>query len=1639
MTLLPAAPKDPGQNPEARGVALLDRFESLGLLGAGALAQVTLVRDRRDSALYALKSVGLADEETHGVLRRAFRLRSLLGHPQVATPRELFRDGESGRAHLLLDYVHGESLTQALGAAEPGLAGILLAQSLGILGWLHQRGILHGDLKPDNLCVEGIGSSDSVLLCLLDFGLSSDLTSGESRPLGGTPAFLAPYLKAGARAQPKSDLFALGMSFLEVLSLRPAGREEAPGFEAVLERMTQADPDLAYACADDALMDLQERLPELRQVRLPMAAEPPFVEANASLSFLRAQCSALKAGMLQESLIVLEGEPGVGKSRHLQELERHAHLEGLQVYSVRCPEQPSALEPVVELVSRLLPKGHREHVHLARRLATAMTAEGHPDARGSEGTELGGLSQDYLRRLARAISTHAKGNGILVLVDDLEVADEHSMAFFRILSRLSAGDGPLVVAAFTPAAEPGAPHQGSASQGEWARVCPLPRMSPDQMGQLMRGFLPSRMQGRIELSGWIPLAEGLARRGVEIVRALVLSNQQASLPGQAMDRGSNSLLGELVGGRLRGLSAAERALLESLALQKQASPLALLGELLGEAVEPLSWRLKHLKSLGLVEAELRRAGRRYRLSSELLRDELRRGIPEERRREWHRLALEAWGKWPIPFERPTEMLATHALRAGLLERGFELALTSVQELRARGSVGGIVNLVHRFRPYLKSARPEIRGELLCSLADGLQRQGAPKEARAALAELGDPTSDLPQGVAFFGASEQRVGVLVMQATLCLEDGDAEAALKPLQVALELLPSVGAGGRLGRLYERLGSSHFRRGDRQAARRFFELGLKALAKQTKSVVRADILNNFGLLDSQEGQLEDSIAKHLEALSIRIFLGDLDGQSRSLSNLSIGEFYRGEYGKAKEHAIEALRLKRLIGVPSTQAMTLINLALSCRVRGELGQALAHVEEALQLTERVGERYATSISRRALAHLQHLKGQCRRAREQLVISRELMEEAGISGVSLVYQAALECDVALDEMRLESALQLAERAIGELSEVGTPAALSLLHKSKARALLGLQDSEQAYASLEESLALAERAQDILEIQWIKLWMGRTELERMRLPEARELFTGVLEHGRRYQIPQLLAEALISIHDLSLSCPEALPDKSALLEAEHLASRLGLPRLQLQAWQRLARQAQAEGLISRSSQWSQRGAKVLEEWLAELSSRDGEAFVERAGLQDFTDFLGEGQAPPRLSTSMNQKHDTGRALDPEILRRLLSISNVMNAKRTRHEVLDFLRLQLKELFHAEDSQVVLVGRDGSLRALGASFEVAEASFSYTLIERVLAERKSVLILDATDDPELADKKSIHRLGLMSVLCAPLIVDDEPIGVIQFNHASKPGPFTGEDLMVLDLFALQAATALKNTLLNERLDETVEQLKSSRAKLNAGEQLRALGQISAGVSHDFNNLLTILNGTVELIGMTPNLPDSVYEDLETLKTLGKTATSTVGRLSMFRGPGQRSSDASEFSLESVVRQAVEFGARRFQASQVHEVRAAQHLPGRAKGSQSEVREVLLNLIVNAVEAMPEGGRVEVSTAQEAGWVEIFVDDQGEGLAPELMAHIFEPFFSTKESGHGLGLSISAEIIESMGGKLGVEARVGGGTRFFISLPRIDCEL
>jgi PAS domain S-box-containing protein len=241
---------------------------------------------------------------------------------------------------------------------------------------------------------------------------------------------------------------------------------------------------------------------------------------------------------------------------------------------------------------------------------------------------------------------------------------------------------------------------------------------------------------------------------------------------------------------------------------------------------------------------------------------------------------------------------------------------------------------------------------------------------------------------------------------------------------------------------------------------------------------------------------------------------------------------------------------------------------------------------------------------------------------------------------------------------------------------------------------------------------------------------------------------------------------------------------------------------------------------------------------------------------------------------------------------------------------------------------------------------------------------------------------------------------------------------------------------------ITEQKEERERAARADKLRALGQLASGVAHDFNNSLAAILGRAQLLRRQVNDP-ALVRNLDIIQTAAEDAAATVRRIQTFA----RKSAVKEFELVDVgglLNDAVEITRTRWQNEArvrglEYDVKLNTEPGHQTLGSASELREVFVNLIVNAVDAMPKGGRLVITCCRVEERLQLHFSDNGMGMPEDVQQKIFEPFFSTKGAhGTGLGLSVSYSIIERHSGSISVISEPGRGTNFTIDLPAVVAE-
>ena len=347
---------------------------------------------------------------------------------------------------------------------------------------------------------------------------------------------------------------------------------------------------------------------------------------------------------------------------------------------------------------------------------------------------------------------------------------------------------------------------------------------------------------------------------------------------------------------------------------------------------------------------------------------------------------------------------------------------------------------------------------------------------------------------------------------------------------------------------------------------------------------------------------------------------------------------------------------------------------------------------------------------------------------------------------------------------------------------------------------------------------------------------------------------------------------------------------------------------------------------------------------------------------------------------------------------------------------------------------------GITFRVDDFPEYFAALDR----RKTLPAELAVTDPRtcgLVDAY-LEPLGISSLLDAAIFVGGDLIGVVCHEHIGPHREWTTEERdfagSMADVLALKIRTA--------ELEEARLVMRVQATQIAESRRLDSLAEMAAGIAHDFNNILSVVISDAGLIANRPDSHPETVEIARRIQSVGWAGAALSKDLMSFARPGANSSRVHR-PAELVTAQQPLLQAA---AGDQHPIELNVHsTAGRVLIAAEHLERLVLNLVINARDASPRGGPISITVdatesqdddGQSGHYLRITVADQGEGISPELLPKIFDPFFSTKGQGvgTGLGLTVVDQIVKYAGGFIRVDSAVGKGSRFQVYLPRVSSQ-
>ena len=404
--------------------------------------------------------------------------------------------------------------------------------------------------------------------------------------------------------------------------------------------------------------------------------------------------------------------------------------------------------------------------------------------------------------------------------------------------------------------------------------------------------------------------------------------------------------------------------------------------------------------------------------------------------------------------------------------------------------------------------------------------------------------------------------------------------------------------------------------------------------------------------------------------------------------------------------------------------------------------------------------------------------------------------------------------------------------------------------------------------------------------------------------------------------------------------------------------------------------------------------------------------------------------------------EKERLAALLTVSNAVVNSLELDIILATIAQKVRQVIDVDECTVFLIEADGQTLApavcdaerfrdemMRMRLRVGEG-----ITGSVALTGRGEIVNSAEDDPRAAQVPDTPP-EQSSLMCVPMIAREKVLGVITLARLGTRS-FDESDLELATLFAGQCSTALANASIYVELKQAYDELREAQTQLVQSAKLNALGEMAAGVAHDFNNILAAILGRTQMMLREATDPH-LQRQLLVVQKAALDGAQSVHRVQEFTRIRQDELfiglDVNALLADAVelTRTAWDTDARK--RGIVVNMHGEFTSRGPVSGNASELREVFTNLILNAVDAMPRGGDLFVSSEDDEGEVVVRVKDTGVGMDAPTRARVFDPFFTTKAKGTGLGLSVAYGIVTRHRGSFTVESELRVGTEFAVHFP------
>jgi predicted ATPase len=979
------------------GTLIESRYRILTVIGSGGMGTLYRVSDEaRSNEILALKTVRLKTQTTERAesaerFQREFQLLTQLRHPNLVSVYN-FGITTNSELYFTMEWIEGEDLEPKQHPLEPAATIPVMIQVCRALAYLHARGVIHGDLKPQNILMTGDAGDGEPHVKIVDFGLAHEIRSSEDRARYYTPGYTAPEARHPHPIDHRTDLYSLGAMWFALLVGEPpmfmpgAGRERLIRFAldealegqgqipkavaAVIARLMATSPDNRYASANEVIEAVNEITGnayqlETQETASSYALRTHFVNREEEIEALQTLWEQAKSD--EGKLVLIGGEGGVGKTRLVAELEVQAELEGARVVWGQCVESGgSAYHPWREVLRVLVRYVEDADKTTMQRIGPVLTAlllelwnrdymqELEPPA----DLEPQAARQRLNDAIIQVLHTAAKLRPTVVVIENAHWADEASLEMLRFLARIPGQTGLLTCVTYRDD-EVDADHLLEQLAGEWVQRVRVRRLSPEVTTELVRSMLgleqlPALLTERVQQTTGgnaffvQELIRSLATEG-EVLRRTVggwqvdgKALQEAQLP-ESIRQVVWRRMGQLSAGGRQALSWA--AVMGTVAWEKG---IAEVGQVAWQRVR-VALREGLEQGLVVVRDETSLTGEReYIFLNPTVWEVSYEGIPREERQENHSRAA-AWlmARSGDEIEEHLGLIANHLERAGQTKQAADYLRRAGEQAAAQFANAEAVAYFSHALELTAEDNQEERYALLLEREKVYDVQGA-REAQdrdlAALEEIAQTLADNEQP-----AAERQAEVSLRRANYAEVTGDYPAAIAAAQKAIELAQDTQDTNREAAGYLRWGWTLWRQGDYDAARLQLDQALNLSRAAGVHKTEADSLSSLGFVCAAQGAYDQARAYYEQALPIYRQVGDRRGESYVLNVFGVTFAEQADYDRGRTRFEQALSIYREIGDRWGEGVVLENLGWVLLDQGHYDEARIHLEQALRICREI------------------------------------------------------------------------------------------------------------------------------------------------------------------------------------------------------------------------------------------------------------------------------------------------------------------------------------------------------------------------------------------------------------------------------------------------------------------------------------------------------------------------------------------------------------------------------------------------------------------------------------------------------------------------------------------------------------------